>query len=515
VTAVPGAILDLSREPPPDRLDADVVIVGSGAAGGTAAMDLAAAGRGVIVLEEGGDMTGAALTGRDGRMYDQLYMDRGGRATADMGITVLQGRVLGGGTVINACDVVPFAEGALPRWVARHGLADWTPEALAPHQRRALAELSTSQPPEEMLNRNNRLLREGAGALGWRGEVMAHNRVGCGGVGTCLIGCPMNAKRNIRFVAIPAALEKGARFLTRTRAVRIEDATAERKTVRARRLDPDGHHEREELTLRARTVILAANAVASAQLLLRSGVGNGHVGRHLSLQPQLPVVAWFPDREVRFFRGIPQSFAVTEFERPADPAHGWWGFRLESIAGTPGIVASLLPRLGPEGKTQMARYAHLAACLCLLPDEPSGRIEVEGSGRLRIRYALDDEQRARFREAARAAARAYLAAGAREVTIPSAPPVVVRAESDLGKIDALSLLPASAPILSAHQQGGVRMAPSAADGAADPEGQVYGTRGVYVFDSSLFPSSAGSHTMTPIMAASHYLAARLIAATGG
>jgi choline dehydrogenase-like flavoprotein len=292
--------------------------------------------------------------------------------------------------------------------------------------------------------------------------------------------------------------------------VRIEGAEREEKTVRVRRLDPEGYREVGEISVRARVVILAANAVASAELLLKSGIGNQHVGRHLSLQPQLAVAAFF-DEEVRFFRGIPQSFAVTEFEDLESGEHGWWGHRIEAISGTPGIVATLLPRLGAEGKKEMSHYPHMAAVLCLLPDEPQGRLEVERSGRLRIHYAFTEEQRRRYREAARNAARLFLAAGAREVLVPVVPAISVRSQADLGRVDGLTLRPASAPLLSAHQQGGVRMAPSPRDGAADPDGQVYGTRGVFVFDSSGYPTSAASHTMAPIISVAHHLAARLAA----
>ncbi len=505
-----GSIVDLSRSSVSADLSADVCVVGSGSAGATAAWDLARSGRDVLVLEEGGDFTGAGLTQRDSAMYDQLYMDRAGRATDDLSVSVLQGRVLGGGGVVNACDVVPIPEGVLRHWQRRFGLADYSPEALAPFQARALADLSASRPgwDDPLVNVNNRLVRKGADSLGWRGEIMMHNRVGCAGIGTCLIGCPVDAKRNPRFVAVPGAVEAGARFLLRARAVRIEGADREVKTLRVRRLDANGYHEVGEVAVRARTVILAANAVGSAQLLLRSGIGNEHVGRHLSLQPQLPVAAIF-DEQVRFFRGIPQSFAVTEFERLDDEAHGWWGYRIETVGGTPGIIASLSPRLGPEGKALMSRYAHLGAVLCLVPDEPRGRVEVESSGRLRIHYAFDEEQRRRYRDAARNAARMFLAAGAREVLVPVVPPVWISSRADLARLDAMDLRPASAPLLSAHQQGGVRFAPSPRDGAADPDGQVYGTRDVYVFDSSGFPSSASSHTMAPIIAVAHHLAGRL------
>ncbi len=505
-----GTLTDASTTPLPAETTVEYAVVGSGCGGATAAWELAKAGKDVLVLEEGGDYTGLKLTQRDGQMYDQLYMDRGGRATSDLSVSVLQGRVLGGGGVINASDVVPIVDPVLRLWVKKFGLTGFSPEALQPFKEAALADLSANVPLEEQINRNNRLLREGTEKLKLKGEVMHHNRVGCAGVGACLIGCPLDRKKNPRFVAIPGALEHGARFWIRSRVTRLEGSTSELKTLRVRRLDPKGYHEGDEVVVKATRVILAANAVATPQLLLRSGIGNGHVGRHLSLQPQLAITALFPE-PVHFFRGIPQSYAVTEYEDLDHPEHGWWGFRIEAIAGTPGIVGSLLPELGPRGFALMQQYDRLAASLLLLPDEPQGQVRLEDNGRLRIDYELTNEQRARFRQAIKAAARIYLAAGATEVYLPVVPPLRFRSEADLAQVDALALQPTTAPFISAHQQGSVRFAPNEREGGADPAGQVYGTKGVYVFDSSGFPTSASSHTMAPILTVSRFLTQRLLA----
>lgn len=158
----------------------------------------------------------------------------------------------------------------------------------------------------------------------------------------------------------------------------------------------------------------------------------------------------------------------------------------------------------------MSKYSQLAAALLLAPDEPTGRIEVERSGRLRIHYFLADEQKRRLLDAAKSAARIYFAAGAKQVLLPVVPAVVLRSEKDLPLLDAVGLRPARAPLLSAHQQGGVRMSPTPKTGAASPEGEVYGTKGVFVFDSSGFPSSASSHTMAPIVAVSRFLTEKLL-----
>lgn len=505
-----GAIVDLSRESPPQGLTVETCIVGSGCGGGTAARVLAEGGQEVVVLEEGGDFSGAQFTQRDGAMYDQLYMDRGGRATDDLSITILQGRVLGGGGVINASDVVPLGDAVLDHWQRTFGLTDFTPATLEPFRRQVLADLSAGPIPEPLVNEANRRLLRGAETLGWEAEVMHHNRVGCAGQGTCLIGCPLGAKRNPRRVAIPAAIAAGARFFVRARAVRIDGAEGELKTVHVRTLDPKGYHEQAGFTLRAKRVVLAANAVASAQLLLRSGIGNEHVGRHLCLQPQLPIVARF-DEPIEAYRGIPQSVAVTEFER-VDPERGLWGFRIEGIMGTPGIVASLIPHVGADHQRAMADYPRIAASLLLVPDLPSGRIELTPSGRPRVLYEHRDDHKQRTRQAIVAATRAYLAAGARRVDVPMVPYQAFTREAGLEEaVAAIPFAPATAPFLSAHQQGGVRFAPSARDGAADPEGRVYGAKDLFVFDSSGFPSSASSHTMAPIMTVARYLATRVLA----
>jgi len=504
-----GVLVDLSKVAPPGAITTEICVIGSGCGGATAARLLAEAGHQVVVLEEGRDLIGPERTQRDAAMYDQLYMDRGGRASHDLSVSVLQGRVLGGGGVINVCDVVPIPEGVKHHWVSKYGLEDFAPDRFKRFEDEALIDLSASRIPESMVNPANNKLRQGAEALGFRGEVMMHNRVGCRGLGTCLIGCPIHAKRNPRMVAIPKAIEAGARIFTRARAVRIDKAGQEIKEVTVRTLDAGGYREQTELKIRAKIVIVAANAIASAQLLLRSGVGNAHVGKNLTLQPQLSVIGLFDER-IAAFDGIPQSYAVTEFEEDDNAEFGLWGYRVEGIMGTPGIVSTLLPFSGVEAMEGMAQYDRMTASLLLAPDAPSGQVEVARSGRLTIRYEQREDHKERLRRAVETAAKIYLEAGAREVLVPTSPPLFIRSSGDAKRAQELSFAPATAPMISAHQQGTVRFAASERDGGADLNGQVFGTRDVYVFDSSGFPTSASSHTMTPIISSSRMLTTKLL-----
>jgi choline dehydrogenase-like flavoprotein len=504
-----GAIIDLSKEPSPAALSTELLIIGSGSGGATAARLLAEAGHEVVVLEEGRDLSGPERTQRDSAMYDQLYMDRGGRASHDLSVSVLQGRVLGGGGVINTCDVVPIPEGVLDHWTTKYGLEDFAPERFAEFEKGALEDLSASRIPEQLVNVANDKLRQGAEGLGLRGELMMHNRVGCRGLGTCLIGCPVHAKQNPRMVAIPKAVAAGARIFTRARAVKISKATEELKEVRVRTLDHGGYREQSTFTIRAKVVIVAANAIASAQLLLRSGIGNEHVGKNLILQPQLPIIGVFKER-IAAFDGIPQAYAVTEYEEEAHADFGLWGYRIEAIMGTPGIVSSLLPLSGAPGMESMALYDRMTASLLLAPDRPSGQVEVGRDGRLTIHYQQRPDHQQRLRDAAENAAKVYLEAGATEVLVPTVPPVVIRSARDAKKAQQISFAPATAPMISAHQQGTVRFAASERDGGANLDGEVYGTKDVYVFDSSGYPTTASSHTMTPIISSSRMLTSKLL-----
>jgi choline dehydrogenase-like flavoprotein len=503
------AVTDLSKQAPPEAITAEICVIGSGCGGATAARLLAEAGHDVVVLEEGRDLIGPERTQRDRAMYDQLYMDRGGRATHDLSVTILQGRVLGGGGVVNTCDVVPIPEGVLQHWATKYGLEDFAPERFKRFADDALGDLSASQIPESLVNTANNRLRQGAEALGLRGEVMMHNRVGCRGLGTCMLGCPVHAKRNPRMVALPKAIEAGARIYTRTRAVKIDKANQELKEITVRTLDPGGYREQSELKVRAKIVIVAANAIASAQLLLRSGVGNAHVGKNLILQPQLAIIGMFDER-IAAFDGVPQSYAVTEFEEEDNAEFGLWGYRIEGIMGTPGIVSTMLPFSGVAGMENMTKYDRMAPSLLLVPDAPSGQVEVARDGRLTIRYEQRDDHRERLRQAVESAAKVYLEAGAREVLVPTAPPLFIRSTQEAKKGQELTFAPATAPMISAHQQGTVRFAASEHNGGADLNGQVYGTRDVYVFDSSGYPTSAASHTMTPIIATSRMLTTKLL-----
>jgi len=80
------------------RKEFDIVIVGSGAGGGTVAKELSALCRDgvrIAVLECGPRLREEEYTGREVEMADRLYFDGGGVLTRDRSVTLAFGRAYG------------------------------------------------------------------------------------------------------------------------------------------------------------------------------------------------------------------------------------------------------------------------------------------------------------------------------------------------------------------------------------------------------------------------------------
>ncbi|MCP4870020.1 MAG: GMC family oxidoreductase [Proteobacteria bacterium] len=476
------------------------VIVGSGAAGGVLAHRLSRAGRSVALVEEGPEVSKADFTQREDQMYALLHRDAGGQATVDGGVAVLQGRCLGGSTTVNMGDCVPITDGVIDHWRQHFGWGDWGGISNADIHAAAAAvqaDMGAGPIPEDMVNKANDLLRQGAGSLGMAGEILHHNRVGCIGAGYCTIGCAYDAKRGTLVAHIPAAREAGCELLC--------DALVDRVILDgSRAVGVEGPGFRVD----AERVFLCAGAIHTCGILHRSGHSSDAVGANLSLQPQAPLVAIFPE-EVRFFRGVPQSYAVVE-DLTSDADHGLGGFTLEGVSTGPALASSMIPGTMAELIALMSRYAHMAASLCLVPDRPGGRVVWGDRPRPTIKYTPSDDHQRRLRAAIKAASRCYLAAGAERVIGPAAGCPEMRSEADLAAIDTMSMRSSDLPMISAHPQGSCRMAPDAFNSVVDMDFRVRGVDGVWLCDASIFPTTASTHTMVPVMSMAHLLAQQVL-----
>lgn len=113
-------------------LEADVVIVGSGAGGGTAAEILAESGWRVVLVEEGPLQTSRDFHMREAQAYPALYQESAARKTRDKAINILQGRCVGGSTTVNWTSSFRTPPATLLHWAKAHGLKGYGEAELAP-----------------------------------------------------------------------------------------------------------------------------------------------------------------------------------------------------------------------------------------------------------------------------------------------------------------------------------------------------------------------------------------------
>jgi len=482
-----------------NRRRADVVIVGSGAGGGTVAARLAplvAAGKSVLVLEQGPRLDDHEFTGKEAEMANALYADGGGFLTADGTMTLAFGRGYGGSTVVYTGTSLVAPRRVIEHWKVPGLGHDEVVRRSAKYQ----AENNVALLPENLLNDNNRLFVTGARAAGFTAEQFPLNLRGCRGSSLCNLGCPNAAKQGTNRVQLPAAERLGVEVVTRAEVVRLEE-----RQIQVLVSDvPPGARGRPsswapgEYLIDADTVILAAGAIGTPALLLRSGLAGlpSGTGRGLTVHPALILVGEHPT-PISNDVGHPKSFFV---DRAAEE-----GFVLETCMYFPFVTAKNLTGFGPEHSLLMRAFPRLQMILVLACDKAIGenRVTVDRQGRPVVHYRFTPEVVRSLTRATRASARIFFGAGAVRVHAPLAdPPLLDRADRD--RIDQLiddrHFRPGRVSVSAAHLMGGAAMGHDETDSVTDSWGRLHGRPWLRVADASLFPDSLEINPYLTVMA---------------
>jgi choline dehydrogenase-like flavoprotein len=530
VAALSAAAIGRAREAARSgHLNADVVVVGSGAGGGVVAAELARAGRRVVVIEAGPYVDEATMPRDELDAYGRLYLNYGLLSTWDGAVTMLAGSGVGGGTLVNWMTCLDAPADVRTEWAGEHGLdgvdgGEWDDDV-------AVIERELGVAPAVVIPPKDELIRRGATALGWEAGVIRRNATDCGDCGSCPFGCRRGAKRSGIRAHLADAVAHGAIVLDRARVrsiVGAHDGIAGVLGTLAPANDAPPDAPPASFGVYAPQVVLAAGALRSPAILQASGVAHPSIGRHLRIHP-VPVIGALHREPVDMWRGTMQAVRSMEFAQDLD---GRRRFVIESAPGHLGLMALILPWHGATAHAElMARARHFSPLVAVTRDGGEGRTRLTKAGRVRIDYHLDDEGRTTARHALVAMARIARAGGAAEILAVGMP--LLRHTVDGGRdeearfaafearLAAMDFGPHRGTIASAHQMGTIRMGADPASHPADARGRVRAdsrgsiVRGLYVADTSTFPTAIGVNPMVTVMAMARRVSRTVLAEGAG
>ena len=489
-----------------ETIEADVCVIGSGAGGGVVAAELAAAGKRVVVLERAPLRTEPDFDSRELAGYAALFVDRGIAATSDRAIALLAGSAVGGGTIVNWNTSLRIPAAVRQDW-HEAGIDD-----LDEHYD-AVSERIDVNTDESSRNGPNAVLERGLRVLGLASVTIARNVRGCvtdptavPACGHCTLGCRRGAKRSTLRTYLADASARGAEILHSTEARRIETQGGRVSGVVARVAGG-------ELRVRAPLVALAGGAIFSPALLLRSGIATAQAGRHFHLHPVAVTAGVYDEDLGGVWSGVPQSVLGDEF---AEEDSGY-GFRIEIPQAYPGVLAASFPWWGSQAhRSRTAQARNIAPFIAIARDETEGRVRVDRDGEPLVDYSCGFHDRRRLTHGMSECARIHAAAGARSVFTLHTPPLQHAGgpiEPFVAEIERRGVAPNRVTLFSAHQMSSCRIGVDPATSVADPDGQVYGVRGLYITDASAFPNASGVNPMLTVMALARRTASRMVAAS--
>ncbi|ONH54122.1 oxidoreductase [Frankia sp. CcI49] len=489
-------------------LDCDVVVVGSGAGGGTAAGVLAGAGLDVVVLERGGyyddaDFDGGELSGLS-RMYAA-----GPATTAEGQVALVAGSCLGGGTVVNWSTSLPTPPRIRAEWAglgAKQFDDDEFTQALDAVNQRLSVNTDHSLP-----SARDAVLERGLTALGWHVDALPRNVTGCDMAvecGRCGLGCRLGAKQSVTKTWLADAQAHGARLVVNVDVRRIDVQGG--RAVGVEGVTPDGH----AVKVRARAVVAAAGAIQTPALLRRSGLSNPNIGRYLRLHPATAVWGVF-DEPIRPWEGGMQTRYSLEH---GDLDGDGYGVIYETGPGNPGALQGFMNwRGGGAHLAAMKDLAHTAGVGIITRDRDPGEVRVGRDGEPVPHYRLSAHDTAHVKTGIEGAARILEAAGAHRIysAHQAGPSYEPGRRGSHGEFVAAchnaGYGPGECSIAALHIMGTARMGDAPDMSATNPDGGIWELPNVVVADASCFPTSPGVNPMVSIEAIAYMNARRLAA----
>ena len=490
-----------------EKLRCDVVIVGSGAAGGCAAAVLAEAGLDVIVVEKGGYHSESDFSHIESEAARSMYLYGMTLATTDLGVRIIAGSTLGGGTVVNFATSFPTPGFVLAEWARTTGIDAFASGEFEESLNQVGTRLGVNT-DSSAAGRRDELIEEGLKKLGWHIDMMPRAARGCSqdeACGYCGFGCRVGGKQSSMRTYLEDAAAAGAQIIVdaEVRNVLVADGRA---------VGIEGSAGNHRLRIDAMAVVVAGGAIETPALLLRSGL-RGRVGYDLHLHPGCTPWGLF-NEEVRMWEGTTQARYSKEFSE----WDGGYGPIFETIPVHPGSASVFFQWLSAaDHRQRMGIYRNIGFCGVLTRDRSAGRVRIGKDGNPRITYRINSDDERRIASGVVVAAKVLEAAGATEISSPHPHPATYvpglpgAHERWADETRRIGYRRGRVKFGSWHQMGSCRMGVDPTSSSVGPDNESHEVPGLYVVDSSAFPTASGVNPMMTVYGIAHRAATKLAA----
>ena len=491
------------------ELEADVVVVGTGAGGAVVAKELAEKGLAVAMVEEGRYFGRPDFDGRCMPAMAAMYRGRGTMFTVGTTpILIPAGKTVGGTTTVNSGTCLRLPDRVLRSWQVEFGLTELTPDSMAPHFDKVEALLQVETAKTEHLSGCARVIKRGCEALGYTEHgPLRRNAPDCDGQGVCCFGCPTDAKRSTNVSYVPLALKHQASLFSQARVTKILVENGRAVGVLAKgRVADNGARTTRELVVRAKAVVIACGTFFTPPLLMQNKLANtsGQLGRNLTIHPAAAMMAEF-DEEIRGWDGIPQGYGVHQFRNERLTFEG--GFT------PPDVFAPTFSLIGPQFTEVMEAFNRVAVFGYMVEDSSRGRVRLGPMNRPVVSYNLNKADLRAMKRGSELLAEIFFAGGAKRVFSCVHGHDVISNFRDLQRLRDANIRAIDLTLSAFHPLGTARIGVDPSKSVCGPDHQTHDVPGLYVVDGSNVPSALGVNPQLTIMAlatrAAEMLAERL------
>ena len=407
----------------------------------------------------------------------QLFWGGGIEFDKDAKTAFLRAKMVGGTTIVNQSLSDRFDDVALDDWRDRSGV-DWlSVEGMTPYYEKAEAALKLHTFEQDQFNQNAKKFTTACDALGFQWKPLRRGMGDCGledgndCIG-CLGGCFRDSKQSSLVTAIQKAEQNGLKIKAEFEVGRIE--------YRSDHVLVHGEHHGTKETLKTKQLILCGGSFGTTKMMLNSGFKSKlpALGKGFCQHPQFMMFGTHNeviDAHKSSFQTVCSN----------DPNFRKEGFKLENVYGQPIGVAMLFSAFGKEHHRLMKDFRKMTCIEVAIRDQPEGgEMSVDNKGNLVIKKDLTDQDKIRRDKGLNTIRQILSQQGAKEIL-----------ESPF--------------YFGLHLMGGCSIGTDKTTSVVAPDFQVHDHPGLYIVDTSLYPSAPGINPSLTASTLAHKLSEQL------